>query len=288
MTVPTALACRSLLFLPGTEPALLAKVPRWTPDAVVVDLEDAVPPAMKSEARGRAVDAIRSTASLGPTAVLLRVNPPETPWHQDDLAAAAAAGVSGIVLPKYEHSEHYVRARAFLDDAGAGSVTIVAGIETALGVADARGLLATGVTAAYFGAEDYIVDLGGERGPDNLEVLYARSKVALAGRLAGIPVIDQAVVSVRDHERYEREALAARRLGYSGKICIHPDQVAVAHRAFTPSTEQVAHAQAVLQAVADGVSVLDGQMIDEVHRRMAARILQMADDRFIDHDGAEA
>lgn len=286
MTVPASFVCRSLLFLPGTQPDLLAKVPRWTPDVVVVDLEDAVPPAMKSEARGRAVEAIRSTAPLGPTTVLLRVNPPGTPWHQEDLAAALAAGASGIVLPKYDLTEHYTRARAFLDDAGAGSLTITVGIETALGVADARELLATGVTAAYFGAEDYTVDLGGERGPDSLEVLYARSQVALAGRLAGVPMIDQAVVSVRDHELYEREALAARRLGYSGKICIHPDQVRLAHHAFTPSTEQVVHARAVLKAAAEGVSVLDGQMIDEVHRRMADRILRMSDGRQSEQDGA--
>ena len=268
-------APRSLLFVPALEAAgLLPKVPRWRPDVVVVDLEDAVLPERKDEAREVMVNAVRAS-SVAPTTTLVRINAPGSPWYDQDVEAAIRSGASGLVLPKYEAVEQYQALRHSLASVGA-RLTLVVGLETVLGVADARPLLAAGPDAAYFGAEDYVSDLGGSRSEGNLEVLYARSQVAVAGRLAGCAVIDQAVVSVRDRERFEREAVESRQLGYRGKICIHPDQVTLAHTAFSPSADEIAWAESVLSVGAEGVEVVDGRMVDEVHRRMARQVLELA------------
>jgi citrate lyase subunit beta/citryl-CoA lyase len=132
------------------------------------------------------------------------------------------------------------------------------------------------VAAAYFGSEDFLADLGGRRTAGGLEVLYARSEVVLAGRLAGVPVIDQAVVAVDDDAAFTADAEQGRALGYVGKICVHPRQVALAHAVFTPSEDDVAAARRVIDAAAGGVAVVDGQMIDAVHLRLARQVLDRA------------
>jgi citrate lyase subunit beta / citryl-CoA lyase len=275
MTVraPLPFAPRSLLFVPGSRPDMIAKLPRWTADAAVIDLEDAVPVAGKDTAR-RAGVAAAAELDLPGTAVLVRVNPAGSPWFRDDLRAVAGGAVDGVVLPKCESSAGLVEVRAAMP----GGV-IVAGLETAAGVAGCRDLLARDVDAAYFGAEDYIADLGGRRTVAGLEVLHARSEVMLACRLAGIGAIDQAVVAIGDDERYLTDAAAGREIGYTGKICVHPRQVELAHRVFTPSAAEVAHAREVLAVAEAGVGTVDGQMVDDVHVRMARQVLDRARDQ---------
>jgi citrate lyase subunit beta/citryl-CoA lyase len=143
-------------------------------------------------------------------------------------------------------------------------------------VADARPLLAERPDAAYFGAEDYIADLGGRRSTAGTEVLYARSGVCLAAHLSGVAALDQAVVAVRDGEAFRVDAEQGREIGYRGKICLHPLQVELAHEIFTPSPAEVDHARAVLQAAEQGVGVVDGQMVDAVHVTLARGVLARA------------
>ena len=145
------------------------------------------------------------------------------------------------------------------------------------GVSDSRSLLASDVDCAYFGAEDYIADIGGRRTASGHEVLYARSQVAVAARLAGIAAVDQAVTSIWDDEAFLRDAQAGRNIGYQGKICVHPRQVALAHRAFTPTEDEIRHALAVLEAAGNGVAVVDGEMVDQVHIRLAETTLARRD-----------
>ena len=267
-----AFAPRSLLFVPGSRPDMVAKLHRWRPDAAVVDLEDAVPSAGKDSARETGL-AAAGALDLPGTAVLVRINPADSPWFADDLRAVARADVDGVVLPKYSAPATLVEVRSALPPA----TLIVAGMETARGVASCRDLLARGVDAAYFGAEDYIADLGGYRTEAGLEVLYARSEVVLACRLTGIGAIDQAVTAIRDDARFTADAQAGRALGYTGKICVHPGQVALAHQVFTPSPAEVEHARAVLRLAAEhGVGTVDGQMVDDVHVRMARQVLSRA------------
>lgn len=278
MSAPPALVARSLLFVPGDRPDMVAKLPRFAPDVAVVDLEDAVAADGKERARRSAVEAISGLAPAGVT-VLVRVNPPGSPWFAADVAAVGASPAAGVVLPKTETVQQVAEVRDRLAAHGRPNPVLVAGVETAAGVAGARALLAAGVAAAYFGAEDYIADLGGRRTADGLEVLYARSQVVLAATLAGVTAIDQAVTAVRDEDRFAADAEAGRALGYAGKICIHPAQVPLAHRVFTPSAREVAHARAVVEAGRSGVGVLDGEMVDEVHLKMAAAVLRRAGER---------
>lgn len=154
MNATPILAVRSVFFVPGDRADMIAKIPRWMPDVAVVDLEDAVADADKESARRVAVAAI---ADLQHPTVFLRVNAAGSPWHTDDVAAAAAAGIAGIVLPKLERL-------ADLDTARRCDLPVLGGLETARGVAEARLLCEQGgLVAAYFGAEDFIADMGGHR-----------------------------------------------------------------------------------------------------------------------------
>jgi citrate lyase subunit beta / citryl-CoA lyase len=264
---------RSLLFMPGTRADMIAKIPRIAPDVAAVDLEDAVSPADKVGARATSAAAIDALGTDGPTTVLIRVNPVGSPWFAADVAAAARCGAAGLVVPKLSTSQHLHELRQALAENNWTNALVVAGIETALGVADARPLLSGGLAGAYFGAEDFIADIGGRRSGEGTEVLYARSQVCLGAYLAGVPAIDQAVVGLGDDDHFRADAQAGRALGYQGKICIHPRQVELAHQVFTPTADEVAHAEAVLAAGDAGVGVVDGQMVDTVHVKMAQSVL---------------
>jgi citrate lyase subunit beta/citryl-CoA lyase len=265
-----------MLFMPATRADMIAKIPRIAPDLAVADLEDAVPPGEKAAARRTAAAAIGALDRAAPGTVLVRVNPVGTPWFAEDVAAAAACGAAGIVVPKLATQQHLHEIRQALAAHSWPAAVIVAGIETALGVADARGLLAGGLSGAYFGAEDYIADVGGRRSPGGEEVLYARSAVSLAAHLAGIPAVDQAVVDLGDDEHFLADARRGQAIGYEGKICLHPRQVELARRAFTPTPDELAHARAVIAAGEAGVGVIDGHMVDDVHVRMARATLARA------------
>lgn len=271
MTAPEhrgRLSPRSLFFVPGSRPELLAKVPRWRPDVTVLDLEDAVPTAGKDQARAGAVAALAEVDL--PTTLLVRINPPGTAWFDADLTAVAESRAQGVVLPKYESPDALAEVRRRLPS----DALVVVGIESARGVADSAALLAEPVDAAYFGAEDYIADLGGRRTPEGFEALYARSQVVLAARLAGVSAIDVAFVDIGDDSGFAADARAGQAMGYTGKICVHPRQVELSHQVFSPTDEEVDHARAVVAAFqSGGVVTVDGQMVDEVHVRMARRVL---------------
>jgi citrate lyase subunit beta/citryl-CoA lyase len=270
-----------LLFAPAVRPDFIAKLPERGADAVVVDCEDATPPGAKQEARDN-VRALVPELSTRCT-VTVRVNAVASEWFADDIAALVPEAAA-VVLPKIDSVDAMDTVARALDAAGLSSVGVIAGIETALGVADARAVLGhPRIVAAYFGAEDFIADMGGVRTASNDEVLFARSAVALAGRLAGVPVLDQVVTDFRDDDRFNRECAEARALGYSGKLCIHPGQVTIANTAFVPSAEEVDRARRMLDAYAAasaaGVSAIDfeGQMVDEPLAAQARRVLLLAE-----------
>jgi citrate lyase subunit beta/citryl-CoA lyase len=275
---------RSLLFAPAVRPDFVKKLPLRGADGVVVDCEDATPPNAKEEGRANARSLVPQIAGHG-TQVFIRVNAVASPWFRADIAEGLAEGLSGIVVPKLESTEQLDELDRVLGEAGHAELGVLAGLETALGVADARILLAhPRVTAAYFGAEDFIADMGGVRTASNLEVLYARSLVALAGRLTGVPTLDQIVADFKNDEAFVAEGTEARAMGYRGKLCIHPRQVPLANAAFVPSSEEVEHATRLLAAYdaasAAGVAAIDfeGQMVDEPLAARARQVLAAASD----------
>jgi citrate lyase subunit beta/citryl-CoA lyase len=279
---PSSVRMRSVLFAPAVRPDFLERLPERGADVVVFDCEDATPPQSKEDARTN-VRALAPGLAVRGARVFVRINAPATGWFEGDIAHGLCPEVEGILVPKLDRIEDIDRVEDLLSVAGRDDLLVVAGIETALGVADARSLLAhRRVGAAYFGAEDYIGDLGGLRTPENKEVEFARASLLLAARLAGVPALDQAVVDFRNAERFEREVREARALGYAGKLCIHPGQVALANAGFSPSGQECARARRLIaafeKAVESGVAALEfeGQMIDEPVVAQARRILAAA------------
>ena len=275
---------RSLLFAPASRLDVLRKLPRSAPDAVALDLEDAVPPDGKAAAREHARDVGAELAQAHPEiAVYVRVNPVPTEWFRDDLAGGVSPSITGVIVPKLESVEQLTTIAAALRDAGLEHLHVLAGIESAAGVDRVRELLVAPVAVAYFGAEDFVADMGGVRTAANTEVLYARSRVALAARLALVPVLDQVVTRLDADEVFVAEAAEGRSLGFRGKLCIHPGQVVLANRVFSSSPEEVERAQRLLaayeEAVARGEAAIafDGQMVDEPVARHARTVVATAE-----------
>ena len=272
---------RSLLFAPAVRPDLVAKMPNTGADLIAIDLEDATPVNAKDDARAALVALLASVE--GRIAVSVRVNDPTTRWFADDVSALPD-GLAAVVVPKVETVSGLDFVQATLARAGRSDLPVIAGIETALGVADSRATIAhPSVGAAYFGAEDYIADMGGVRTNSNDEVAFARSKVALAGRLAEVPTLDQVVADFRDDDRCRTEGHQARAMGYAGKLCIHPAQVTITNDVFTPSADDIDRARRLIaaydEASAGGVAAIDfeGQMVDEPIARQARRLLTLAE-----------
>lgn len=271
---------RSVLIAPAVRPDFIAKLPTRGADVLFLDCEDAVPANAKAEARAVVTEWVPRLVDGGST-VVVRINPVGSDWFADDVRHGLTSRLAAVVIPKIERLADLDSASVALDEAGLTDVGIFAGIETALGVADARLVLAhRRVVAAYFGAEDFVADMGGARTEGNAEVAYARARVVLAARLASIPVVDQVTTNFSDDARYRREAGEARNLGYDGKLCIHPAQVELANEVFTPGADEVDRARRLLAAyeasAAEGVAAIDfeGQMVDEPLAVQARRLLE--------------
>jgi citrate lyase subunit beta/citryl-CoA lyase len=275
---------RSILIAPAVRPDFLSKLPGRGADIVFIDCEDAVPANAKADARKIARSIVPELAAEG-CVVIVRVNAVASSWFTDDVNDGVAPETTAVVIPKVDDLGDLETAGAALDRAGLSHVGIFAGLETALGVADARSLLAhPRVVAAYFGAEDFVADMGGVRTESNDEVQYARSRAVLAARLAGVPIVDQVVTDFRNDDQYRREAVDARNLGYAGKLCIHPVQVAIANAAFIPSDAELDRARRLLsaydEASARGLAAIDfeGQMVDEPLAAQARNTLARAEE----------
>ena len=245
----------SLLFVPASRPERFDKALGSGADAVIVDLEDAVAPADKDAARAALA------AWLDPVhPVLVRINAADTPWFAADLELLARPGVSAVVLPKAEHPDDVVVASR-----AGGGLAVLPLIESALGFEQRRALAhADRVERLIFGHIDFQADLNMRATEE--ELLPFRTALVLASRLAGIAApIDGVCTAIDDAELLQADALRARRLGFGGKLCIHPRQVAVVNRCFAPSAEEVAWAQRVIAAdtASGGAAVaVDGKMVD--------------------------
>ncbi len=273
---------RSVLFAPGNRADLIEKLPRSQPDAVVIDLEDAIPnnENAKTEAREIARVSIEKLLTSNPKcAVFLRVNAVSSGWFQADMEFTR--GLTGIVVPKIERPEQLDA----VDEALEGKdLQLIVGIETARGVERVRELLHPPVTAVYFGAEDFVADMNGVRTTESLEVLYARSQVVLAARVRGVQALDIIEAKFRDLEAFRASGTTGRSLGYTGKMCIHPDQVAIANGVFSPSASDLERAEKLLDAYekaafyGSGVIEFEGQMVDEPMLARAKMMLEADDE----------
>lgn len=280
-------APRSFLYVPGNRPNMLARAPSAGADALILDLEDSVPPAEKETARGMVAEAI---AQLSGQRVYVRVNGLSSGLTPADLEGVVGPGLEGIVLPKAESAAQIAQVEGWLAALEAarglppGLVKIRPLLETALGVLRAYEIASASprVTGLSLGAEDFALDLGVSRSREGIELFCARSSIVVAARAAGVDAIDIVFTDVTDEEGLIKEAEAGRQLGYKGKSAIHPRQVGPINRVFSPTDAEVAWAQRVVaafdEAAARGVAslVVDGRMVDIPIAEKARRILALA------------
>ena len=265
MTDSVRHAC-SFLFVPATQPERLPKALASGADLVIADWEDAVAPADKERARTALADALAALPTPQRARLLVRINSEATPWFAADLQALAqltAQGLAGAVVPKAERAQTL---QAVAQAAGP-QAALVPLVESVAGLAAADALAAAPQVARLaFGHIDFQVDAGMACGETEEELLPVRMALVLASRRAGLAApIDGVTVDTRNPERMGRDAERARRMGFGGKLCIHPAQVPVLHAAFDPDEAAVTHAQRVRQALEQaggGVCVLDGRMVD--------------------------
>jgi citrate lyase subunit beta/citryl-CoA lyase len=260
---------RSVLFSPGDEPELMRKAPGTGADTVVFDLEDAVAPERKAAAR-EAVNDVLTDPSFDPDCeVCVRVNPDREVATEDvEGITAGSPRIDSVMVPKAESAADVYDLAGAIEERGY-ELPVLAICESAAGILGAEGIAAADpVGAVLFGAEDLSADIGATRTEEGVEVSHARQHVVLAAAAAGVDAIDTLVTDIGATDRLRSETEFARRLGYDGKIAIHPAQVGVINEAFTPAPDEVEWARTVLSAAeeaeADGRGVfrVDGEMID--------------------------
>ncbi|MDO8506529.1 MAG: CoA ester lyase [Candidatus Limnocylindria bacterium] len=284
---------RSLLYTPGHRASMVARVLDGglpvTPDVALLDLEDGVPRAEKENARRLLAAAI--APARGRCLRFVRIGRSSSDDAEADMAAVVRAGLDGVVVPKVGRAEEL----AIVDDMlgererAAGlperSLRVIASVESAAGLIDApRIARAPRLAALRFGSEDFAADLGLPTRREGVaaELVYARSAIVVAAAAAGILAFDGIWANFTDNVGLRTDALLGRALGFSGRQCIHPDQVAVVNEIFSPTADEVAHARRVVSAFEDGVGrglgavALDGEMLDAPIVERARRVLKMA------------
>lgn len=266
---------RTFLFVPASRPERIAKAVATGTDVVVVDLEDAVAPADKPAARQALLEWLAANPD---ERVTVRINAAATAWHEDDLEACRHPGVAGVMLPKADSAAQVEHAHS------ASGKPVLCIVETGLGIEALPQIArAQGCARLVFGKLDLAVELDlvpDESDPEELVFLPWRALLVLASQRAGLPApVDGVFTVIGDGAALGRYAARARRHGFSGQLLIHPNQVAGAAAAFTPSAQDIAWAQAVCraaEAAGGGAAVLDGRMIDAPVIARAERILAVA------------
>ena len=288
---------RSWLFVPGDSEKKLAKGPTTGADALIIDLEDSVAKSRRSIGRELTCEYL-SSADRSISQLYVRINPLDSNDALHDLAGIIAGKPDGLILPKAETVEdsnrlsHYLDALEVANGLELGSTRIFPiATETpgAMLTLDGYRNANPRVTALSWGAEDLSAAIGASTNQDehgNLSAPYilARSLCLMAAHAAAVQAVDTVHTNFRDDDGLRRSSIQARRDGFSGKIAIHPNQVAIINDAFTPSSEEIEHAQVVIDLFAAnpdaGTLSLDGKMLDKPHLTQAERVVAFAKHRF--------
>ncbi len=244
-----------------------------------MDLEDAVAPAMKAQARQQAIDAVHAD-TYGIREVAIRINAADTEWFEDDLAAVISSEAHAVVLPKVEDAETVQHVADRLPE----GMALWAMIETPRGVANVEviALSHSRLQVLVMGTSDLAKELRIPHRPDRLGFLYSLSRCVGAARIAGLDIIDGVHLDITDKEGFSAICEQGRALGFDGKSLIHPDQIETANRVFAPDEAEVEQAQRVVQAwraaeaAGKGIAVLNGKLVENLHAAEAERILLLA------------
>jgi len=281
---------RTLLFVPGNQERRIEKARSIPADALILDLEDSVPPSEKDAARQMVAASIDGLASGGQE-VFVRTNSLPTPYAMPDIKVVVTRGLRGICLPKSESAGDIHKADVLIADAEkeagleAGSIRLLALIETPKGIINAYEVASASlrILGVAFGAEDYALEMGINRTKEGAEIYYPRMAIALACHAANVLAIDSVYTDVRDKEGLIRETRLVRQMGFQGKLVIHPDQVSPVNQIFIPSEEETGYARRVVEAFEVAVTQgqastpLDGKMIDAPVAERAKKLLTLAE-----------
>ncbi len=276
---------RSVLYMPGSNARALEKGRTLDADGLILDLEDAVSPAQKAEARTQVVAAL-TEGGYGHREILLRVNGLETAWGEDDLRAAATAGAHGVLLPKVESAETVLRAQQVLEGAGApADLELWCMMETPRGILRAEAIADSSPKLRGFvmGTSDLAKDLHAAHTAMRLPMLVGLGTCLLAARAAGLAILDGVYLDLNDEDGFRASCVQGAELGFDGKTLIHPKQLAAANEVFAPSEDAVTFSRRVIEAHAaaeaegKGVVLVDGKLVENLHVEAAHRLVALAD-----------
>jgi citrate lyase subunit beta / citryl-CoA lyase len=275
---------RSVLYMPSSNERALEKAKTLPADAIIFDLEDAVAPDAKEAARTQAVAAAGS-GEYGRRHLTIRCNGLDTPWGADDLAAAATAGASAVVVPKVSGADHLAQVVQHLEKAGApDDLAVWPMVETPAAIFAVREIARfERVACLVMGTNDLAKELRASLVPGRAPLLPHLATALLAAREAGVAIVDGVYNDVKDLEGFEAECRQGAELGFDGKTLVHPSQVEVANRVWAPTDDEVAHARKVVDAFEEatregrGVVTVDGRMVENLHRDNALRTLAVAE-----------
>ena len=276
---------RSMLYVPGANRRALEKGRSLPADALILDLEDAVAPQAKDQARGQVVAAL-AAGGYGLREVLVRVNGATTPWGAADLAALATAGADGVLLPKVESAATVRAAEAALQVAGAPpDLALWCMMETPRGILDAGEIAGASPRLAglVMGTADLAKDLRARQTRDRLPLLTSLGLCLLAARAHGLAILDGVHLDLEDEEGFAASCRQGAELGFDGKTLIHPKTIAVANRLFAPSGEDVAWSRRIIAAhqsaaaAGQGVVLVEGRLVEGLHVEDARRLVALAE-----------
>ncbi len=281
----TARPRRSVLYMPGSNVRALEKAKSLSADGLILDLEDAVAPDAKEVARKQVCDAVKG-GGYGMREIIIRVNGLATPWGYGDIAAASRTGADAILLPKVESADAIRHLEAVMKANGApDTMAIWAMMETPRSVLQSQRIAESSprMTCLVMGTSDLAKELDCAHTHERLPFITSLSLCMLAARASGLAIVDGVYLDLKDESGFEFACRQGAELGFDGKTLIHPNQVAACNKVFTPRAEDVEWSRKIIAAHAaaaergEGVAVVDGKLIENLHVESAQRLVKMAE-----------
>lgn len=280
---------RSVLYMPGSNARALDKAKEIPADALILDLEDAVAPDAKEEARAQVCAAVKG-GGYGKREIIIRVNGLDTPWGRDDIKAAAAVAPHAILVPKINSAADVERAEEVLSDAGAKpGLQLWCMIETPLATLNIQSIAqkarepGSRMSVWVMGTNDIAKELRAAHTPDRVPMLASLGLALIAARAYGLVILDGVYNDIKNEEGFAAICEQGRDMGFDGKTLIHPSQVGPCNTIFSPDPETVAFARKTIEAFelpenkGKGVLKVDGKMVEILHAEIAKRTVAIAD-----------
>ena len=276
---------RSVLYMPGSNARALEKARGLPADALILDLEDAVAPDAKELARQQVVEAV-TAGGYGKRELIVRINPLDSPWGHDDLKAMAGCGAHAILLPKVESAAMVHDLEMQMVGANAPEdLGIMCMMETPLGMLHAEQVSSASkrLSCLVMGTSDLVKELQASHTDARLPVLTSLGLCLLAARAFGLAIVDGVHLDLQDDEGFAEACVQGQELGFDGKTLIHPKQIAASNEVFAPSPDEVAWSHKIIEAHAaaaaegQGVVVVDGKLVENLHVANAQRLVALAD-----------